>query len=85
MKKVILTSVVVFLIGLTSFAGETDKCSKKCEKKCVAKECSKDGKCAKKCDENATCHMTAKCNPEMSAECAKKCHAEDANNKKQVK
>jgi hypothetical protein len=83
MKKLVLTSVAILFIGLTSFAGNEEKCSKKCEKKCETTECKKDGKCTKKCDENTgTCHMTAKCNPEMSKECAKKCHMEEAEKEK---
>jgi hypothetical protein len=86
MKKLVLTSVAVLMIGLTSFAGEGDKCSKKCEKKCETAECMKDGKCTKKCDMNSSaCQMTPKCNPENSKECAKKCKMDEAKKENSVK
>lgn len=74
MKKLILTSATVLFIGLTAFAQDGGKCTKKCEKKCDMKECTKDGNCNKKCGMNE-CTADMKCNKD-NQNCAKNCKME---------
>lgn len=72
MKKLILTSATILFIGLSAFAQDCGKCTKKCEKKCDMQECIKDGNCNKKCGMNA-CTADMKCKNENAESCAKKC------------
>ena len=74
MKKFILTSATLLVIGLTAFAGNGNDCGKKCEKKCDKKECAKDSKCEKKCDKTE-CKHNAKCEKDSKA-CASHCKGE---------
>lgn len=71
MKKLILTTATVLFIGLSAFAQDGGKCTKKCEKKCDQKECSKDVNCNKKCGMNE-CTTDMKCNKD-NANCKKNC------------
>jgi len=72
MKKIILTSATILFIGLSSFAQDCGKCTKKCEKKSDMKECIKEGNCNKKCGMNE-CSADMKCKKDNAESCAKKC------------
>lgn len=72
MKKLILSSATLLLIGFTAFAGDGSKCTKKCEKKCDKKECIKGNHCDKKCN-MAECTPDMKCKKGNDKACAKKC------------
>ena len=85
MKKLILTSATILFIGLTAFAQDGTKCTKKCDPKECTKKC--DTKDNKGCCAYA-CPITVNCTPENSKECAKKCKMESekkANNNGTVK
>lgn len=77
MKKLILTSATILFIGLSAFAEDGGKCTKKCEKKCDYKECTKDGNGLKKCG-NTVCTPDMKCGEEKSKSCAKSCKMDES-------
>lgn len=72
MKKLILTSATLLIVGLSAFACECEKCDKKCEKKCDTKECAKQEGCNKKCCAGE-CTENAKCNKE-NKKCTGSCN-----------
>ncbi len=78
MKKLILTSAAILFIGISAFAGDEHKCSKKCDKKCEVKECTTKEDCSKKC--SGRCTADGKSNTENSKSCQKKCKADASKN-----
>jgi hypothetical protein len=77
MKKLILSSALVVLFGLSSYACEGGKCQKG-DKNCAKKECTKDKKCEKKCSPGE-CKFEKKGNKD-GANCNKPCKAEANTN-----
>ena len=45
MKKLILTSVTILLIGITAYGQDGGKCSKKCDNTSNQKQCAKEQSC----------------------------------------
>ncbi|MGZ4116058.1 MAG: hypothetical protein ACXVPY_01190 [Bacteroidia bacterium] len=60
MKKLILSSAVILLVGLTTFAQDNVSAAKKgSEKKCEMKACCKGEKCDKACMDKCTASGTS--------------------------
>jgi hypothetical protein len=79
MKKLILSTAAILVIGLSAYACDGGKCNKKCDKKgdkkecvqgkdCDKKSCIKDEKCEKK-EHKSCCKMpTETVKPEQKPE-----------------
>lgn len=61
MKKLILTSATVFLVGISVFAQDGGNCTKNCKKKCETRECSPQDCCKKQCSNPSECTASMKC------------------------